>query len=169
MLESTFIYNILLFYMFANFTMLISYIHCSILIGITVEGLLPAILKSKVRSGINSSYTDSKLWMKFLEKRLEMVNNPLKKENQVTSFLDFLKKYYAQNLFRGISTDCEKKSLESFPGLQVVIFGHICASSKGVETKIKQKYDHCYDIYDKFPALLRLVKEICYRHIMVCV
>ena len=93
---------------------------------------LPAILRSKLRSSIQftSNQTNNKLWMKFLEKRLEMLISFSKNMNHINYILGFYEKIFAQKLFQVILSDCRTLFPEGIYGLQIGIYGTICSSSK---------------------------------------
>ena len=108
--------------LFIFFTLFSIFIFC-LTTGITGINYLPAIVRSKLRSSIQfSTYqTNYKLWMKFLEKRLEMIIIFSENTNHVKYFLEFFKNNFAKNLFNVIPSNCKALFPEGIDGLQIGI------------------------------------------------
>ena len=127
------------------------YIYFFIAFNISVEGnLIPAIVKSKLqRNNESGSYTtDSKLWMNFLEKRLEAMNH-------MNSYLEFYMNNFGQRLFKELPANCEKMISTQTGGVQVGIYGKICGSSKGGKEEESFARNYC--------SQLKLGQKWCYR------
>ena len=89
-------------------------------------------LKSKLRNYTisPSNGTDHKLWMKYLEKRLQIISlDPLRKR-QIFSIMHYNKINLKRNILRRINFLCTNGET-TFPDLvQHGTFGSICASSE---------------------------------------
>ena len=89
-------------------------------------------LKSKVRNYTmsTSNGADHKLWMKYLEKRLQIISlYPLRKR-QIFSIMHFYNINLKRNILRRIYVLCANIETTSLNVVQHGIFGSICASSK---------------------------------------
>ena len=87
--------------------------------------------------GVNLCCSDKKLWMKFLEKELEVRKLSLQTMVHKCSLLGFYNKNFKQNIFKRLPANCEQMSLKRLDGIQTNIYGKICGSSKG---RRKQEY-----------------------------
>ena len=95
----------------------------------SVEGIfLPSAFKSKLR---NSNETDlyEKVWMEYIEKRLETINLHLEKQKYIFSFLYIYNRNFRKKLFRKMPANY-KQFLNS-DGIQIGVYGKICFSSRG--------------------------------------
>ena len=86
------------------------------------ENFLPPILISKVYG------SGKKLWMKFLQKELEARQQ---KATHISSLFGFYNKNLKENIFKGLSANCEQMYSKTLDGIETTIYGHICGSSKG--------------------------------------
>ena len=116
---------------------------------------LPSTLKSKPR---NSNETDlyEKVWMKYIEKRLETINMHLEKQKQITSLLDIHKRNFWKKLFRKLPANCEQLSFNNPAGIPVGLYGKICGSSKREMTEENMSIHSCSKI-----KLLEM-QAVCY-------
>ena len=90
---------------------LLLYILFSIICCVTTTAnFLPTILKSKLKNDFqsNSNQTNSKLWMKYLERGLEMINLPLGKSIMINSFLEFYNRNVRHTFSKKIPTNLFK-------------------------------------------------------------
>ena len=107
-------------------------LHIYIFIGFyfSVGGnFIADVLKLKLQKNKESSLstTDSKLWMNFIEKRLEAMK-------YMNSYLEFYRINFGQSLFKKLPANCEQMILKENEGVQVSIYGKICGSSEsGIE------------------------------------
>ena len=77
----------------------------------SMEGnFLPSVLKSQLRNS-NETYLYEKVWMKYIEKRLEMMNVHLGREKHINSFLDIYKRNSEKRLFKKLPVNCEQLSI----------------------------------------------------------
>ena len=114
----------------------------------SVEGIfLPSALKSKLRIS-NETDLYEKVWMKYIEKRLETINLNLEKQKHIFSFLYIsIIEILGKNFFRKMPANCKQLGFQNSDGIQTGIYGKICGSSKGGK---KQDYvDSCEKI--EFP------------------
>ena len=92
-------------------------------------------LRNKVRNYMLSAQNDTnhKLWMKYLEKRLEILsmytNVHTFRKTQISSIVQFYKRNLQKEYFWKMYGSCTKENGE----VQSDIFGTICASSKDGE------------------------------------
>ena len=87
-----------------NFHILISIIFCFT----AGENFLPIVLKSKIRSQHRSNKSEGKLWMAYLEKRLEIMKFSFEKIELSSSLLGIYKTILRSKLFDDILTNCNK-------------------------------------------------------------
>ena len=99
------------------------------LIFIRGDKFIGKVLKSKLRN-----YKDHKLWMNYLEKRLQIISlNPMRK-SQIVSIVHFYQINLEKDIFRRMYVLCAHEETTFLDVVQFDIFGSICASSKsGVE------------------------------------
>ena len=95
------------------------------------DNFLPTVLMSKIRSSsqLSSNKTECKLWMKYLEKRLETIN--FKKVELSSSLLGIYKNIFSKKLFQKFLTNCNKMMPEKVNEIQVDIYGIICGLHVG--------------------------------------
>ena len=103
---------------------------------------LPSALMSKIRIS-NETDLYEKVWIKYIEKRLETTNMHLEKQKDITSFLDSFKRYFRKNLFKKLRVNCEQLGFNSPAGIGVGIYGKICISSNGVKNEKEISIDSC--------------------------
>ena len=123
----------------------------------SVEGIfLPSALKSKLR---NNNETDlyNKVWMKYIEKRLETINMHLQKQKHFTSFLDINKRNFGKTLFKKIPANCKELGFKNADGIQTGIYGKICGSPNGAKERELENVDLC----DKLD--MPILRAVCYR------
>ena len=99
------------------------------------ENFLPTVLKSKLKS-------EGKLWMTYLEKRLEIMKFTFEKVELSSSLLGIYRKILRRKLFKDILSNCNKMIPEKVDELQVDIAGNICGSHVGGKIK-KLTWDIC--------------------------
>ena len=74
---------------------------------------------------------NSKLWSKYLDKKLQIVQMNYKRlKPNILSILGFYSKYLAVKLFPKIDSTCSPEESKHFDVVQLKIFGMICASSE---------------------------------------
>ena len=101
----------------------------------SVEGIfLPSALKSKLRIS-NETDLYEKVWMKYIEKRLETINLHLEKQKHIFSFLYIYNRNFGKKLFRKMPANCKQLGFQNSDGIQTGIYGKICGSSKGGKNK----------------------------------
>ena len=145
--------------MFLNL-ILKEYIFLLIVCSSSIGGMfLPPILKSKLRTR-NETGLYEKVWMKYVEKRLEVLNRGLENGEQITSFLDICKRNFRKRIFKNIPVNCEELGLKNPGGLQLSIFGKICrpSLSKGGTKQENSFIDSCSQV--KLPRWT----AFCYLH-----
>ena len=115
-----------------------SILHFYILILVTCymtagDNFLPTVLMSKIRSSsqLSLNQTEDKLWMKYLEKRLETIIFSFTKFKLSSSLLGFYKNIFRRKLFQDIFTNCNKMMPEKVDEIQTDIYGNICGSHVG--------------------------------------
>ena len=86
------------------------------------ENFLPLVLNTKLKSSVYP--TSNKLWMKYLQKKLETLNLQLQKMYCCISFLEAYRRNYRQKIFE-VTTSCNK-----IGGIETMIYGNICGTSK---------------------------------------
>ena len=73
-----------------------------------VEGIfLPLALKSKLKRN-NEAGQYEKMWMKYVEKRLETIYMDLTKRECITSLLEIYEQKFKKKLFKKIPANCEQ-------------------------------------------------------------
>ena len=94
------------------------------------DNFLPTVLMSEIRSSFqfSSNPNEVKLWMKYLEKRLETIMFSFKKFELSHSLLGIYKNIFKRKLFDDILTNCNKMIPEKVDEFQVDIYGNICGS-----------------------------------------
>ena len=94
---------------------------------------LPMILQSKIKYSFQSSsnQTNNKLWMNYLERKLVVMNLPLRRRSIINSFLDFYSRNFRNKFSKEIPTNCAKVHFKELDGLQISIYGQICGLSQG--------------------------------------
>ena len=107
----------------------------------SVEGIfLPSALKSKLRIS-NETDLYEKVWMKYIEKRLETINLHLEKQKHIFSFLYIYNRNFGKKPFKKMPANCKQLAFQNSDRIQTGINGKICGSSKGGK---KQDYvDSC--------------------------
>ena len=130
-----------------NFHILISIIFCFT----AAENFLPTVLKSKIRSQHRSNKSEGKLWMAYLEKRLEIMKFTFEKVELSSSLLGIYNNILRSKLFEDILTNCNKMMPEKVDELQVNIYGNICGSHVGGKIQ-NRTWDLCQ--YMKFACNL---------------
>ena len=83
------------------------------------ENFLPTVLKSEIRSQHRLNQTEGKLWMAYLEKRLEIIN--FKKVELSSSLLGIYKNILRRKLFQDIRTNCNRMTPKTVDEIQVDI------------------------------------------------
>ena len=127
-----------------------------IICSFTVGGIfLPPILKSKLRTH-NENNLYEKVWMKYIEKRLEVLNMGLENREHITSFLQFCKRNFKKGIFKKNSVNCEELGLKNPGGIQLSIYGKICSLSTGGKILDNSLIHHCAKV--KLPEL----RMFCY-------
>ena len=125
-----------------------------------VEGIfLPPVLKSKLKRN-NEAGQYEKMWMKYVEKRLETINLDLTKREFITSLLEIYEQKFRKKLFKNIATTCEQLGFKNPGGIQTSVHGKICGSSKiGKKqgtvdncSKLSIGRAFCYKMWQKFPC-----------------
>ena len=123
----------------------------------SVEGIfLPSALESKLR---NRNETDlyEKVWMKYIEKRLETINMHLEKQKHIFSFLYIYNRNFGKKLFKKMPTNCKQLGFKNSDGIQIGVYGKICGSSRGGKEK---EHVHPCDKVD-----LPDWRAFCYKHV----
>ena len=92
---------------------------------------LPPILMSKFKNSFQSSLneTNNKLWMKYLEKRLEAINLPLGKKMRINCLIEYYERKFRHIFSEEIPTNCMQTNPNELDDLQVNIYGEICGLS----------------------------------------
>ena len=72
----------------------------------------------------------AKMWMKFLEKELEVRALSLQTKVYKSSLLGFRKNNFKKNIFKQLPTSCQQMNLKKIDGIQTTIYDKICGSSK---------------------------------------
>ena len=99
------------------------YIYLSIAFYFSVgENFLPLVLNTKLKSSVY--HTSNKLWMKYLQKKMEALSLQLQKIYCRISFLEAYRRNYGQKIFE-VTTSCNKMS-----GIETMIYGNICGTSE---------------------------------------
>ena len=107
-----------------------------------VEGktFLPSVLKMQIKNLLSTSnYTNNKLWMKYLEKRLMIVNQ--QGNRGIFSCLEFLKSNSQRKLFKNIDNDCRGNTGTISKEIQKNIYGKIVGLPKS--GKEVPEWDYC--------------------------
>ena len=127
------------------------------------ENFLPTVLKSKIKNSFqfNSNKTYSKVWMKYLERKLEIMNLPLERRNMINSLLEFYNRNFRYNISNEMPSNCDKVNFKEFDGLQISIYGDICGLSAMGKLPQKKMNPLC-ESFDFNPLLW---KTICYNFI----
>ena len=110
-------------------------------------GIIPVILKSNKESRLN--ITDSKLWMNFIEKRLEAMN-------YMNSYLEFYKEIFLRRLFKELPASCKDMLAKQTDGVQVRIYGNICGTSRGGQEEGSLAELYCSKLRSMFNATAML-------------
>ena len=123
-----------------SFYILLSILFCFI----TGENFLPTLLKVKLRSSFQSrsNQSEGKLWMAYLEKRLETIMFNFERVELSSSLLGIYKNILRRKLFKDIFTNCNKSMLDKNDEIQVEIYGNICGSQVGGKIE-KRSWDIC--------------------------
>ena len=103
------------------------------------ENFIPPILKSKFRNSLQFSINkiDNKLWMKYLEKKLEDINLSLGKKMRINCLLEYYERNIRHIFSEEFPTNCIQTNLNELDDLQVNIYGEICGlSSRGKIQKL---------------------------------
>ena len=79
------------------------------------NNFLPTVLMSEIRSSFqfSSNPNEVKLWMKYLEKRLETIKFSFKKLELSSSLLGIYDKIFKRKLFPDLFTNCNKMIVPS--------------------------------------------------------
>ena len=110
------------------------------------EIFLPPVLMSKLRAN-NEAGLYEKVWMKYIEKRLEILNIGLEKGKLITSFLEICKRNFRRSLFKKIPRNCGQFDFKNTDGIQMSVYGKVCGSSKvGKQLENKEHVRSCSTI-----------------------
>ena len=87
--------------------------------------LLPEVLSNHIEKIImsSSSNADYKLWVKYLERRLQIMFT-------TKNLCEFHKRNFKVKLFKHMDTVINSKCSNKYEGIQLGIFGRICGSSR---------------------------------------
>ena len=139
-------------------TILKAYTFVLIVCSFPVGGIfLPPVLKSKLRTDNETGFYE-KVWMKYVEKRLEVLNRGLENREHITSFLEICKRKFRKRIFKNIPVNCEELGLKNPGGMQLSIYGKICSLSEGGKKQENSFIDSCSQV--KLPGL----RTFCYRY-----
>ena len=113
---------------------------------------LPSVLKSKIRSQHRSNKSEGKLWMAYLEKRLEIMKFSFEKVELSSSLLGIYKNILRSKLFHDILTNCNKMMPKKVDELQVNIYGNICGLQVGgkIENRTWKSCQYYHQLLCKF-------------------
>ena len=129
-----------------------------------VEGkLFPSVLKSKLRN-MNETDFYEKIWMKYIENRLEILYIHLEKQKHIHSFLDIIKRNSEKQLFKKLPANCQQLGFNNPAGIQMSIYGKICGSSNSSQVeKVEQNIPtHLCSHYAKPER-----QALCYLHLQM--